>query len=387
MTEKMWALTFDRNADGWTKSTGLVRREVPRPRLDSKRDPSDRSWVIVKMHYAGFCGSDRGIWYRKSFGDQILETLEQEKKDIRITGHELLGEIVEVGEDVERLHGYKVGEVVAAESHLICGECYQCKRDETHVCRTDRIIGISFDGCFAEYVKVPARVLWRVDLKKIRPEVAAVQEPFGNAVHACTKVDLKDQTVAIIGCGTIGLFAVAIAKALGARKVIGVEPLEAHAQMARKLGADVVLTPSKGTGDHRHDEVVAAELRRLTDGVGVDVALEMSGINASLNTAIAGTRRGGHIVLFGLKAGDAVVEKIDRIIMNGQTLHTVVGRRIFQTWEVTRRLLESRTPNIHDLVWEVILQGGKGTILPFAEFEPKRFEEIIGANPKVLFKF
>jgi threonine 3-dehydrogenase len=244
------------------------------------------------------------------------------------------------------------------------------------------------DGCFAEYVKLPARALWPTDIRKIRPEVAALQEPFGNAVHACSKVNLRGQSVAIIGCGTIGLFAVAVAKAMGARKVIGVEPMENHAKMAKALGADAIVRPTQVVGDsYIHDEAITQKIREITEGVGVDVALEMSGSNAALNTAISAARRGGHVILFGLKSGDAVIEKFDRMIMDGISLHSIIGRRIFETWHITKNLLESRDPNIHDLIWEVILNKGEDTIVDFKSFEPKSFEERIKRHPKVLLRY
>jgi threonine 3-dehydrogenase len=175
---------------------------------------------------------------------------------------------------------------------------------------------------------------------------------------------------------------------MGARKVIGVEPMKSHIEMARALGADAMVQPSRADEvSYVHDEAITREIRELTEGVGVDVALEMSGANAALNTAISAVRRGGHVILFGLKSGDAVIEHFDRVIVDGISLHSVIGRRIFETWHLTRNLLESRDPNIHDLVWDVILNRGQGTVVPFAEFEPTRFEETIKTYPKVLLKF
>ena len=320
----------------------------------------------------------------------ILQTLDREKSDVRVIGHELLGEIVEVGSEARRDYGYKVGDIVTTESHIICNSCYQCRMGDTHVCSTDRIIGISLDGCFADYVKLPAQTLWPTNVQKIRPEVAVLQEPFGNAVHACTKVNLRGKSVAIVGCGTIGLFAIAVARAMGARQCIGVEPSPVHAEMARRLGADAVVMPEQirqVTADsYIHDEEITRRIRELTDGVGVDVALEMSGSNAALNTALAAVRRGGHVILFGLKSGDAVIEKFDRVIVDGISLHSCIGRRIFETWHITRNLLESRDPNIHDLIWEVILNKGEGPIVAFDQFEPTAFQEKMLKHPKVVFR-
>lgn len=386
MSDKMWALTYDRKRDPWESTVGLRKTEVERPTIDESRDYHDRSMVLIKPVMTGFCGSDRGIWFRSSFKDMIFKSLDRDHADVRTIGHELLGEIVELGSDAKRTYGLDVGDIVSTESHIICGVCYQCRIGDTHVCADDRIIGISENGCFAEAVKLPAKALWRTDTRKIRPEVAAVQEPFGNAVHACTKVNLRGKRVAIVGCGTIGLFAVAVARAMGANFVIGVEPMENHAEMAKRLGADVVLTP-KMTKGHEHDPELTDKIRQLTDGVGVDVALEMTGVNSSVNNALRAVRRGGDVILFGLKSGNAVIESFDRIIVDGISLHSVIGRRIFETWHITRHLLESRDPNIHDLIWEVILNRGQGTMFDFREYDPAAFQKAISTYPKVVIKY
>ncbi|WP_437503449.1 zinc-binding dehydrogenase [Sorangium sp. So ce1099] len=389
MSDTMWALTYDREKDPWESTVGLVKRQVERPTLDEGKDPRDRASVLVQPIMTGFCGSDRGIWFRTAFKDMIFKSLERDRRSTRVVGHELLGRVVALGPDARRTFGLEVGDIVSTESHIICGACYQCRAGDTHVCADDKIIGISEDGCFAELVKLPAKNLWRTDITKIRPEVAAVQEPFGNAVHACTKVNLRGKRVAIFGCGSIGLFVVAIARALGATSVIGVEPSEENAEMARRLGADVVLRPSTGRSERPHasDPELTERLRALTDGVGVDVALEMSGFNSSVNNAIRAARRGGDVILFGLKSGDAVIEDFDRVIVNGLTLHGVVGRRIFETWHITRHLLESRSPNIHDLIWEVILNRGEGTVFDFKDYDTATFQEAISKHPKVILRY
>lgn len=388
MAATMNALVYDRKRDPWEQSKGLRREEVEAPVLNESADWRDGYMALIRPRYAGFCGSDRGIWFRRAFKDMIYESLDAEKREARVIGHELFGEIVAIGSQAQREDGLKPGDTVSTESHIICGTCYQCRVGDTHVCADNKIIGITTDGCFAELVKLPARMLWPTDLRKIRPEVAALQEPFGNAVHACTKVNLRGKRVAIIGCGTIGLFAVAVARALGARHVIGVEPLESHIEMARKLGADHVVVPRNTGGDvYEHDPDLVAQIRRLTDGVGVDVALEMSGQNASVNNAIAAVRRGGDVILFGLKSGDAVIEDLDRVIVDGISLHSVVGRRIFETWHITRNLLESRDPNIHDLIYTVILGRGENTVVDFTRFDAGEFEERITQYPKVLLRF
>ena len=388
MTDMMWALTFDKSREAWAESTGLVKERIPRPSLT---DPAhaDGTFVIIKVKFAGFCGSDRGIWWRKAFGDMILGSLAEEQKVKRVVGHELLGEIVEVGDRVGSKYGYKVGDIVSTESHIVCGTCHQCRMGDFHVCARDKIIGISQDGCFAEYVKLPAKALWPTNIDLIRPEVGAVQEPFGNAVHACQVRDLRGKTVAILGCGTIGLFAILIARGMGASKIIGVEPDPHHAELARRLGCDAVFSPSRPPADapYRSDPALVEQVRALTDGIGVDVSMEMAGFNASLNNAIKMTRRGGDVVLFGVKNGDAVIEDSHRVVMDGIQMHGVVGRQIFGTWEITRNLLETKSNGIQKAVWDVILNQGEGTMVDIEDWEAASFEEAIRTHPKVVISF
>jgi threonine 3-dehydrogenase len=384
---RMTALTFDRTREDWNGSTGMVLEQVDQPRITD--DHEDRSSVLIKVLYAGFCGSDRGIWWRKAFGDMILSSLDREGKDRRIFGHEMLGEIVEVGPRVTEKYGYRPGEIVSTESHIVCGTCLQCRLGEYHVCARDRIIGISLDGCFAEVVKLPAKALWRTDLERIRPEVAAIQEPFGNAMHACQVTDLRGKTVAILGTGTIGLFAILIARGMGARKVIGIDPNPVRREQAAQLGCDVVFDPGMPPEDapHMASPDLEAQVMDATDGNGVDLAMEMAGFNSSVNNAVKITRRGGHVVLFGVQNGDLVLQDAHRVVMNGLQLHGVVGRRIFQTWHMTRALLENADNGIQDAIWNVILNRGEGTLVDIRDWERDSFERVIRTHPKAVLKF
>lgn len=385
---EMWALTFDRSREDWASSRGLVKERVPVPVLREGPDSRDHSKVIVKVRYAGFCGSDRSIWWRKAFGDSILGSLDEDGRDKRIVGHEFLGEIVSVGSRVHAKYGYKPGDIVSTESHLVCGTCTQCRRGQAHVCANTKVIGFSTDGAFAEYIKLPAKALWPTDIAQIRPEVAAIQEPFGNAVHACQVADLRGKSVAILGTGTIGLFAVLIAKAMGARQVIGVEPSVHHRELALRLGADEIIIPGPLDPQEpwRSDPALVARMRELTRGNGVDVAMEMAGLNASVNNALKITRPGGHVVLFGIRAGNMVLEDSDKVVLNGLTLHGVVGRKIFETWEMTRALLEADN-GIQDAIWEVILNKGEGPMVHIDDWDREQFEAIISKHPKALISF
>jgi threonine 3-dehydrogenase len=374
------ALTFDTAREDWAGSTGMVFENVPEPTLEA----GDDDQVLIRVKFAGFCGSDRGIWTRKAFGDMVLGSLADEAQTRRIFGHEMLGEVVAVGRGVTRV---RPGDIVSTESHIVCGTCYQCQRGEFHVCSRDKIIGISMNGCFADLVKLPEKALWPTDLGKIRPEVAAIQEPFGNAVHACQVRDLAGQSVAILGTGAIGQFAVLVARAMGARQVIGVEPDPARAEVARQLGLDAVVCPQPGPHAWSADPSLRAQILDLTDGVGVDVALEMAGFNSALNNAISVVRRGGTVVLFGVKNGDATVQDIHRVVMNGIRLEGVVGRRLFSTWETTRRLLEDDTNGVQRAIWDIILAQGRETVVDMARWDRPAFEGVLDRFPKAILRF
>lgn len=380
----MKALVLPVNRKTWSTTKGYELREVPEPTLDESRDREDADHVLIEPIYGGVCGTDKGIWFRKAFRETILAHMEADKRDYFVMGHELLGRIVELGSAAKKRGRFHVGQIVSAESHIYCGQCPMCLAGDQHVCANERIIGVTCDGVFAERVKLPENVLWPTVIEKIRPEVAAVQEPFGNAVHVCTPTmlgsdlrvnEMRGKTVAILGCGTIGMFAILIAQAMGARKIIGVEPNEKNKAKALALGADKVIAPSDQS---------AEEIRNFFDGYGADYSLEMSGFPSSLIQAIRGARRGGHIVMFGLSSGDLTIPQFEDVITAGKRLHSVVGRRVFSTWELTKQLLEDSPNGIQDAIWKHVLEEGKGTILPLSEFTPARFEKNLGEYPKTL---
>ena len=229
----MKALLLEVNRENWSKTKGYRLGEVDAPILAEKVDAADASRVLIEPIFGGVCGTEKGIWFRKAFKESILHHMEADKRSYRVAGHELLGRVVEVGSEVKRSGRFHVGQIVTAESHLYCGTCPMCLNGDAHVCMNEKIIGITWDGVFAERLKLPANVLWPTVLDKMRAEVAAIQEPFGNAVHVCTpafadthmkSAAFRGKTVAIFGCGTIGLFSIMIARALGAKKIIGIEP-------------------------------------------------------------------------------------------------------------------------------------------------------------------
>ncbi len=385
MTDTMWALVFDRSSDTWEKSKGLRKIRVPIPALDEKTDPLDAERVVIRVLYSGVCGSDKGIWFRNAFKDMIYGSLDTERKNYRVAGHELLGRVEKTGSLAERHYGFRKDDIVTTESHITCGKCLQCRLGQREVCQDNLIIGFSLDGCFAEYIKLPAEVLWHSDPAKIRMEVGAIQEPFGNAVHVCTKVDLRGKSLAVFGCGTIGMLTILTAKALGVSKIIGVEPSEENACLAEKVGADEVVR-FEPKDDWRSDPEVVEKVRRF-GGDGVDVAIEMAGYNSSVNNAFRSVRMGGEVILFGIKSGDFNVEAFSDLVVRGVSLHGVIGRRIFETWNISTNLLEAKENQIQQKIYDVILNGGKDTVVSIDDYEPGDFEKRIMAHPKVLIKW
>ncbi len=391
------ALTIDLKRDGWEGTRGFVMRDVPMPVLDEKKNPADATSVILKIRYAGVCGSDRGLWHRAAFKDLVHGSLAKEKKDMRITGHEFVGEIVEAGSMVKSLYydpdpnnkaKIEVGSLVSGDSHVTCGKCYQCRVGEAHVCLNESILGISIDGIFAEYVKIPAKNLWAVDETRLRPELAAIYDPFGNAVHATTVTDFRGQRVAIFGCGPIGLFSILLARNFGAAKIIAVDVLPENLKMAKELGAHETILIPKTKKEHgwEADQSVVDQIMKLTYGKGVDVSMEMAGAFSSVNNSIDSTRRGGHVIFFGIKDGDLTIPKFSRLVTRGLTIHNIIGREIFKTWQTAQRILNDKTNGIADAIWNVILKKGKGTILEFKDFTPESFEKAMNENPKIIFK-
>ncbi|MFQ5671800.1 MAG: zinc-binding dehydrogenase [Nitrospinales bacterium] len=384
----MKALVLDIKREDWERTTGLTLTRMSEPRLSESKHPEDADKVIVKPRFTGFCGSDKGIWFRHAFKDMIFDSLEANGQPYRICGHELLGEIVDAGSTASKAYGCQPGDMVSAESHIFCGHCHQCRIGDAHVCANHLIIGISTDGCFAEYVKLPARELWKTDTERIRPEVAAIQEPLGNAVHACSRVDLRGRTVAVFGCGTIGLLTILVARAMGAAFIVGVDPNTANLELAQKLDVDLALRVAAPENARcLPDREIVERIKQNCFGEGVDLALEMSGSNQALNTAIAATRAGGDVILFGISAGDYTITDFQQIIMYGKTLHSVVGRKVFQTWYTLSNLLQSRGHNLQDKIYEVILNRGRGTIFPFRKFEKETFEQALRKHPKIILQY
>ncbi len=301
-------------------SMRAVRKVRPGPGLDVGVVPIPRvraHEVSLKIKAASLCGTDLHIdaWDGWS-ASHVRPPL--------TIGHECCGEIVEVGEDVE---GLQIGTLVAVEGHFFCDYCPMCQTDRRHLCLNMEHFGVTIDGGFAEYVRVPARNVWKLP-PGTPPTLGALMDPFGNAVHAVfAGGDVAGQTVAITGCGPIGLMAIAICRAAGAARVLATDVSPYRLELARKMGADTPVNVSES------DPKVAL------GGEGVDVLMEFSGFPAAISQGLDLLRPGGRAALLGMPGDEVKLDLTNQVILKGISLHGIFGRRIFATWHRATNLL------------------------------------------------
>jgi len=288
---------------------GLALLDLP----DPQPGPGE---VVVRVKATSLCGTDAHIYRWDPWAQSRVHPP-------RIIGHEMCGEVAALGAGVTSV---KVGDYVAAESHITCGLCFQCRTGQAHVCKNSRILGIEVDGSYAEYVRLPERVLWRTS-RDIPPELACVQEPLGNAVDAALAEDLTGHTVLITGCGPTGLFAAAVARMAGAAVIIASDVSDYRLGLAKQLGADHTLNARADS-----PERLATAIQDLTGGEGVDAALEMSGNPTALHQAFKAVKNGGRVTLFGIPTGSVAFDLPNEIIFKGIRVYGVTGRRLFKTW-------------------------------------------------------
>jgi threonine 3-dehydrogenase len=302
-----------------TASAGAELVEVPVP----SPGPGE---VLLKVEAASICGTDLHIFEWNAWASGRMRP--------PITfGHEMTGRVERLGEGVEHL---EVGTRVSVETHLFDGTCQTCRAGRFHICENLRILGVDVEGGFADFIAIPAVNAWPVG-PGVPPEVASVYEPFGNAVHTAFSgggaQELTTGSVAVIGCGPIGLFAVGIARACGARQVLAVEPNEFRAGLAKQMGADSVVDPFA-------EDPVAAVLE-ATGGHGAGVVMEMSGHPTAIEQGTKMLARGGRMALLGLPTGPVSLELTDDVIFKEARLVGITGRELFRTWQQTSTLLET----------------------------------------------
>jgi threonine 3-dehydrogenase len=315
---------------------GLTLDEIPVP------TPADDE-VLVEVETASVCGTDLHIYSWDEWSQQrIVPPL--------TLGHEFAGTIVDQGKLVRNV---SVGDYVSAESHITCGVCFQCRTGHAHMCERTRILGVDRDGAFARYVAVPEAVVWRNDRSKLPPEIATIQEPFGNAVFATSEQDLASRAVAVLGCGPIGLFTIGIARASGAAVVIAADRTPFRLGLAREMGATDVVNVDEAPD-------VPAWFHDQNEGFGFDVVFEMSGSPRAIADSFQIARNGGRVILFGIPARPVEIDVAEALIFKNLSVLALNGRKIFETWYRTRWLLESGVVDVRPLITKE---------LPLEEFE------------------
>src|SRR6202051_5380088 len=319
--------------------------------------------VLVGVRAASICGTDLHIygWDRWSQG--------RIKPPITL-GHEFCGVVEKVGSEVEAV---KAGDFVSAEMHVNCGHCHQCSVGEAHICQNLKIIGIDQDGAFAEFVKMPAANIVKLD-PAIPERYGAILDPLGNAVHTVLAGPIAGRTALGNGCGPIGLMSIAVAKACGSSTVFATETNEQRRAMAKKMGADGVINPAA--------EDSVARIMNETDGTGVDVLLEMSGNPAAIQQGFKALRPGGRASLLGIPTESVPLDLVNDVIFKGATVQGIYGRRMDGTWVQMTALLKAGRLNLEPLFGErtslekfedafALLRGGlAGKILLYPDGVP-----------------
>jgi threonine 3-dehydrogenase len=319
MTDTMRAAVKPARQAGLT----LTTLDVP------KIGPQD---VLIKVRATSICGTDLHIYNWDTWAQGRIKQIPL------VQGHELCGDVVEVGKDVTRL---KPGDFVSAESHIVDYDGEYYKRGLGHVAPETKIIGVDRDGSFAEYIALPWQNA-RKNSRDLPTHIAVLKENFGNAIHTGFATELEGKDVLITGCGPVGLMTMLIAHARGARTTIASDVSDYRIQFARSLGADHIVNPK--TQD------LVQTVRDITHGLGVDVLLEMSGAPSAIVQGLSLVKYAGNAVAFGLPSKPFEFDLSNLIIFKGITMHGIIGRKMWRTWEQMEDLLNTGKVDLSPLV-------------------------------------
>ena len=293
---------------------GLWLEDVPQPEPGANE-------VLVRVRKTGICGTDLHVYNWDGWAQRHIAPP-------RIVGHEFVGEIVALGTGVE---GPRVGDRVTAEGHVTCGLCRNCRAGRRHFCAHTQGIGSGRDGCFAEYVAMPAFNLWPLD-DAITDDIAAILDPFGNAVYSAFAFPVSTENVLVTGAGPIGLMATAVCRFVGAHHVVVTDLNPYRRELALKLGASRAVDASRTP--------LAAVMRELGIDDGFDVGLEMSGAPEGFRDMLDAMYHGGSIALLGFLPPETRISW-DDVIFKGLTMKGIYGREIFATWRRMSQLLHA----------------------------------------------
>lgn len=304
----MLALVKDKAA------VGLTLKEVEEPQCGLND-------VKIKIHKTAICGTDIHIW----------DYNEWAKKTIPIgltAGHEYVGEIVDIGDNVD---GFKIGDMVSGEGHIVCGKCRSCLAGHPHLCKNTQGVGVNRNGAFAQYLVIPAKNAWHCS-KNIKEELYSIFDPLGNATHVALTYNLIGEDVLITGAGPIGIMAAVICKHVGARYVVITDLNDYRLDLAKKMG----ITRTVNVKNQKLSDAI----KELGMQEGFDVGLEMSGSSAGLNQMISSMKTGGKIALLGIQQNDTQIDW-EKVIFNSLTIKGIYGRKVWETWYKMKTMIQS----------------------------------------------
>ena len=293
---------------------GLWLMDVPEPTIGIND-------VLIKVHRTGICGTDLHIHAWDAWAQSAVPVP-------LVIGHEFVGEILDVGSNV---NDFTAGELVSGEGHLVCGRCRNCMAGRRHLCAHTRGVGVSHPGAFAQYIALPMTNVWQ-HAPGIDEDVAAIFDPFGNAVHTALSFPVLGEDVLITGAGPIGLMAAAVVRHAGARHVVVTDVNAYRLALAQRMGVTRAL-------DARTDSLADVQ-RELGMQEGFDIGLEMSGNGLALCDMIENMAHGGRIAVLGIPTAPIAID-LDRLVFNMLTLKGVYGREMYETWYAMTSMLQS----------------------------------------------
>ena len=294
--------------------TGIWMTEVAEPEVGHND-------LLIKIRQTAICGTDVHIYNWDRWSQQTVPLG-------LVTGHEYVGEVVGMGQEVT---GFAVGDRVSGEGHITCGYCRNCRAGRRHLCRNTQGVGVNRAGAFAEYLVIPAFNAFKLP-DEVSDEMAAIFDPFGNAVHTALSFNLVGEDVLITGAGPIGMMAAAVAKHAGARHVVVTDVNDYRLDLAKKMGASRVVNVAQ--------ESLTDVVNSLHMTEGFDVGLEMSGVPSAFRSMLDAMNHGGKIAMLGIPPDDMAIDW-SKIIFKGLEVKGIYGRGMFETWYKMASLIQS----------------------------------------------
>jgi len=293
---------------------GLCLQDIPEPEVGIND-------VLIKVMRTGICGTDLHIYNWDAWAQKTIAVP-------MAIGHEFVGTVVEIGDNVV---GFRPGDVVSGEGHVVCGRCRNCMAGRRHLCRSSKGLGVSIPGAFAEYVSLPMTNVWSLD-RSVPLDVAAIFDPFGNAAHTALQFKVLGEDVLITGAGPIGIMAAMIVRHAGARHVVITDVNPYRLELARSMGVTMAVDTSRTPLEDVQ--------RKLGMNEGFDVGLEMSGNETAFRGLLANMSHGGSVAMLGIPPGEMSVDW-QRVIFNMLTIKGIYGREMYETWYMMTVLLQS----------------------------------------------